>query len=83
VRAELLGHLGNGQGFKELELESDCLPVESYAKMVANNLAIPVDARQGRSVRLALIPVNTPSTTQPGSAQANLVDLISIGYTMP
>jgi hypothetical protein len=75
--------LGGETDFAFVVLESDCMPAGAYAKIGANNLAIPVDARQVRFVRLTLVPATSPSAIQPGTAPAIKVDLISIGYTMP
>ena len=79
--AEFQGYAGDGHGFIDLVLESDCLALGTYAKMGMNNLAIPVDARQGRFLRLTLVPAKTP-VSSPQSPSV-MVDLITIGYTMP
>jgi hypothetical protein len=79
--AEFQGSVGNGHGFIDIVLESDCLALGTYGKMGMNNLAIPVDARQGRFLRLTLVPAKTP-VPSPQSPSV-MVDLITIGYTMP
>ncbi|MDP2384555.1 MAG: hypothetical protein Q8N00_17370 [Nitrospirota bacterium] len=79
--AEFQGSIGNGQGFIDIALESDCLALGTYGKMGMNNLAIPVDARQGRFLRLTLVPAKAP-VPSPQSPSV-MVDLITIGYTMP
>lgn len=79
--AEFQGYVGDGHGFIDIVLESDCLALDSYAKMGMNNLAIPVDARQGRFLRLSLVPAKTPVPSPQNPSV--MVDLITIGYTMP
>lgn len=77
----LEGFVGNGQGFGDLELESDCLAMGTYAKIGANNLAIPFDGRFAHAVTLDLIPARVPQASPAGGGVIQ-VDLITIGYTM-
>ena len=79
--AEFRGSVGDSRGFIDIVLESDCLALGTYGKIGMNNLAIPVDARQGRFFRLTLVPAKIP-VPSPQSPSV-MVDLITIGYTMP
>ncbi len=89
IRAALLPFAGvslsiasvSPSGGALLSLESDCLPMNTWNKMVANNLAVPVDGRYVYNVELSLVPAQTP-IPQPGVIGFVYIDIITIGYTM-
>lgn len=73
--------VGQAGGWRPVTLESDCLSLGADTRIGANNLAIPVDAKNVYRVLLGLVPANAPLPS-PQTATSS-ADIITIGYTMP